>query len=268
MTADLEGHIYYRLSGAGNDFIAFVDPESSPSAEQRRRLCTRGLGLGADGLIVLRPGQDVRVEYYNANGERAELCVNGTRSAAQLAFQLGWVDGEARLETDVGQLVAVHVSERCVRLDAPLPSAIEEIALELESGCVIGYACTVGVPHLVVEVDDLASCDVAGRGAALRSHPKLGAQGANVNFVRFSAGRFSLRTFERGVEAETLACGSGILAATAVGLHLDHVTLPVDVDTRGGCTLRVEGRTRDRAPTGWSLAGDARVVARGEIGVL
>lgn len=269
----MKDQIYYRLSGAGNDFIALAAPERCPSLEERRRLCARGLGLGADGLILLRRGDGVSVEYFNADGERAELCVNGTRSAAQLAFRLGWAEKEVDIETDVGTLEAVCVNESRVRLEAPLPGPVEELSLELDAKAhgpreVAGYACTVGVPHLVVEVEDLENCNVDVLGAALRHHPDTGAQGANVDFVRFSPGRLDLRTFERGVEGETLACGSGMLASAAVGLHLGLTELPVDVGSRGGCVLRIDGRVDDRKPAQWTLEGDARVVARGEIWTL
>ncbi|MEM1247601.1 MAG: diaminopimelate epimerase [Acidobacteriota bacterium] len=266
--AALENQTFYRLSGAGNDFIALASPDRCPTLEERRRLCSRGLGLGADGLLVLTPGDEIALDYFNADGERAELCINGTRSAAQLAFRLGWAKGSVPLRTDVGRLQAVHVDERSVRLEAPLPSSVSLLQLEIDGAVIEGHRCTVGVPHLIVEVDDLRSCDVVGLGAQLRRHPETGPEGTNVDFVRFSADRLDLRTFERGVEGETLACGTGMLAAAAVGLQRKRCRLPLDVGTRGGCVLRIDGRVHDGAPLDWSLEGDARVVARGEIWTL
>jgi diaminopimelate epimerase len=125
----------------------------------------------------------------------------------------------------------------------------------------------VGVPHLVLEWDgDLAAAPIAELGPPLRCHPALGAAGANVDLVRFPApGRLEIRTWERGVEAETLACGTGVLAGAAVGVALGRAALPLTAITLGGFELGVDGPQVPGGIRRWELAGDARIVARGEI---
>ncbi|HVS01805.1 MAG TPA: diaminopimelate epimerase [Thermoanaerobaculia bacterium] len=259
---------YWRVSGAGNDFLALVEPPAAPAAAAIRAWCRRGLSLGADGLFTLRPGEPVAMTYYNADGEPAELCLNATRCAAQLAFELGWAGDEVRLATGAGEVLARRLEGDEVELELPPPSEpVAPVRLDVDGSAVDAWRVRVGVPHLVVAWhQSLARCPVAELGPRLRAHPELGPEGANVDFVRYrDRGRIELRTWERGVEAETLACGTGVLAAALGGLATLQLDLPVTATTRGGFDLTVRGEAREGVVRRWTLAGDARLLARGTL---
>ncbi len=266
------GREVYRLSGAGNDFLALPAPGAPPSPEEIRAWCTRGLSLGADGVFTLEPigpGR-VRMVHYNADGAEAALCVNGTRCAARLALELGWADGDrVTVETGAGALAARRLDATTVALEVPLPERRPEPrAPEVEGRSWPGQAVTVGVPHFVLfwPAASLAEAPVAELGPRLRRHPAFGAAGTNVDFVEVTGrGSLAIRSFERGVEAETLACGTGVLAAVAAGLASGALALPVDALTRGGLVLRVEGEAADGQVERWSLAGDTRLLAHGRL---
>lgn len=258
---------FFKLSGSGNDFIALPEVTDAPGQGRIRAWCRRGISLGADGLFVLRrEAGGVEMAYWNADGLPADLCLNGTRCAARLAFELGWADGEVRVRTGAGTFTARPAGRHRVALELPAPEAPRSIDLRVEGTSVEGFRLTVGVPHLVLPWPELESAPVASLGAALRMHEAFAPAGTNVNFVRFPEeghpGRLEIRTYERGVEAETLSCGTGVLAAVRVGLELGRLHLPVGALTRGGFELEV---AEAPSPGCWSLAGDARVVARGEL---
>ncbi len=275
-----EGQPYYRLSGNGNDFLALVEPMEVPSADRIRAWCRRGIGLGADGLFVLRrpptasdPGIDeatptVLMDHFNADGGQAELCLNGTRCAARLAFALGWAEDEIVVETHAGPMRATSVNESAIRVEVPQPSPprLHQLTLPGHDSRLSVWFVEVGVPHAVLEASEsLARLDTSQWGPALRHHQEFAPRGVNVDFVRFvQRSRLELRTWERGVEAETLACGTGILAAVRVGLELERLELPLEVQTLGGFPTRVEAAPPGAAPR-WALVSDARVLARGEI---
>jgi diaminopimelate epimerase len=271
---------FYRLSGSGNDFLALAEPWETPSAEQIRAWCRRGVSLGADGLFVLRRAAGAgaagaTMDYFNADGLPADLCLNGTRCAAQLAFHLGWAEDTRgtpqktiRLRTGAGDVAArrLDAERTVVELPAP-PEPPQPLTVDLDGAAHAGWRILVGVPHFVLVLpagpQSLATVPVRELGPQLRHHPVFGAAGTNVNFVRFPApDRMEIRTWERGVEDETLSCGTGCLAGAAVGLTLGRARLPLTVETQGGFDLRVEG---DPEAGSWFLSGDARVVAEGEI---
>jgi diaminopimelate epimerase len=272
---------FFKLSGSGNDFLALADPAGDlpvPGREQIRAWCRRGVSLGADGLFFLRrrPGSaetEVVMDYWNADGLPADLCLNGTRCAAQLACHLGWATERVRIETAAGPVVARRIDAARIAVRLPAPAAPPRaVTLAALGRSFTGWAITVGVPHLVLPwPESLAEAPVVPLGRALRFDPAFAPAGTNVNFVRFPRPeRMEIRTYERGVEDETLSCGSGMLAGAAVGLHLFDLggdlggaTLPLTVLTQGGFELEVAG---DPAEAGaWSLTGDARVVAQGDL---
>jgi len=265
---------FYKVSGSGNDFIALVEPAVDPTAEQISAWCRRGISVGADGLFVLRRVADgaamaaVRMAYWNADGHSARLCINGTRCAARLAFDLGWAESETVIETGAGRVRARRAAPSEVSIELPPPAAEpHDLVLEVDGARHRGLFVTVGVPHLVLLWPrSLADAPVAELGARLRRHPDFGPGGTNVDFVRFpTPSTMEIRSFERGVEAETLACGTGVLASAAVGLHLGVATLPLDGLTGGGFHLRVTGELEHGRPVRWQLAGDARILERGEL---
>src|SRR5207237_468442 len=206
-----------------NDFVMVDARHSTPeqwAAADIRAVCARGTGVGADGLVFVGPGtrpDSVRMIYFNSDGSRAAMCGNAALCSTRLAARLGLGRPQGMaLEPDAG----VYES-RCALPDeraelhlAPVPPPAPVSGLTLapaEERAVLG---TVGVPHLVVLVQDLSRVDVETRGRALRSSPCVGPAGANVNFLsRDGGGTWRMRTYERGVEAETLACGTGAVAA-------------------------------------------------------
>lgn len=268
------GREFFKMSGSGNDFV-FVDAREEPpgpltSPDVVGAICRRGTGIGADGVVFLEESDKATLGmvYLNADGSRADLCGNATLCTARLARELGVVADEPfTIETDSGVLPArfrdgtPEIDLRAVtevRLDATIPLERGERRM--------GYAVA-GVPHLVIVVDDLETVDVVGRGRPLRRHASLPA-GANVNFVRaLGDGTFAYRTYERGVEAETLACGTG---AVAIGVLLTEWGLakgPVRLVTRSGKELgvRLAGSGGKKTP---SLSGEARIVYRAHFGEL
>jgi diaminopimelate epimerase len=266
------GREFYKMSGSGNDFIvvdARFDPPG-PLADPGviSRICGRGTGVGADGIVFLEASSvaDVRLVYLNADGSRAEFCGNATLCTTRLAAELGIANPAAMtIETDSG-LVKARLSDGLPEIDLqPVTEPRLEVAeIALEPGeSRIGYV-TVGVPHVVIGCADVASIDVVGRGRPLRSHPNFG-HGANVNFVSSKRdGGWQIRTYERGVEAETLACGSGAVASALLLTSWGEARSPVQLETRSGMSLRVR---LQRDGTAWlpSLAGEGRVVYEGRL---
>lgn len=257
---------YFKLSGGGNDFLALVEPEPIPPPELIRAWCRRGLSLGADGLFHLeRTPSGARMRYYNADGRTATLCLNGTRCAVRLAAHLGWVDQSIEIETGAGPIRGWIEDSAAAALELPVPAEPRGKRVELGDRAFSGWAVDVGVPHLVLPwPEDLGKAPVAELGPRLRAHESFGEEGTNVDFVRFpERGLLEIRSFERGVEAETLACGTGVLAATATGLHLGHLELPIAARTRGGFLLKVGPAAGRGDSQGWTLSGDARMLSQG-----
>jgi diaminopimelate epimerase len=258
---------FYKVSGGGNDFLALAEPDETPPPERIRAWCRRGVSVGADGLFILRRGVGeagaATMDYYNADGFPADLCLNGTRCAAQLAFHLGWAEDAIEVRTGAGPIAARRLDSRRVRLELDAPEAPRELAVESGGISCAGYRLRVGVPHFVLAWEELEQAPVRELGSALRRHHVFEPEGTNVNFVRYpEKHRMEIRTFERGVEDETLACGTGVLAGVAVGLAAGRLALPVRALTRGGFELDV-----DAVPGGmrWCFGGDARVVAAGSL---
>ena len=255
---------FFQLSGAGNDFLALVEPSEPPSADQIRAWCCRGLSLGADGLFTVereRAATIVRMVYFNADGSRGELCLNGSRCAAALAFHLGWAEGALDLATDAGTLNARSTGAHRVAVELPdIVGEPDPRTLTVDGEGYDGWLLKAGVPHFVLPwPEGLANAPVERLGKALRAHPDLGDAGANVDFVRYVSGSHcQLRTFERGVEAETLACGTGVVATVAAGIATGRLEAPATALTAGGYALVVRQQP-------WMLEGDARIVARGEL---
>jgi len=261
---------FFKLSGAGNDFIALVEPERSPTVAQVKAWCTRGLSVGADGLFVLRrTNRGAEMSHYNADGTAAELCLNGTRCAARLALELAWAQEEIDIVTGAGPVQARRITETEIALTLPPPTdAPRPTQIALERMTYSGWRLSIGVPHFILEwPGSLGTAPVESLGSTLRSHSEFAPEGTNVDFVSHSddSHHLFIRSFERGVEAETLACGTGVLAATATGLSVGRLNLPVTAHTRGGFLLTVTGEAVAGVIRTWSLAGDARIVARGEL---
>jgi diaminopimelate epimerase len=269
------GRPFYKMSGSGNDFI-MVDarhdpPGSLADPEVVKRICARGTGVGADGIVFLEPSSiaAVKLVYLNADGSRAEFCGNATLCTTRLARELAVGVGgapELTIETDSG-VVAARFNDSSPEIDLQPVRDVRPDAPEirLQSGETrVGFA-VVGVPHLVIRCADVATVDVVGRGRPLRSHPALSA-GANVNFVSAtSTGHWRVRTYERGVEAETLACGSGAVATAILLTIWGEAIQPIQIETTSGRSLWVR---LERQESCWrpSLAGEGRIVYQGLLG--
>jgi diaminopimelate epimerase len=268
------GREFWKMSGSGNDFV-FVDarthaagPLASPQVVGA--ICSRGTGIGADGVCFLEASSKatIKLVYLNADGSRADLCGNATLCTARLARELGLVaDGEFAIETDSGVLGARFRGTNPEIDLMPITDVRADARIPLQAGEErMGFALA-GVPHLVITVKDLEGVDVLGRGRPLRSHPSLKA-GANVNFVQPAAdGTFRYRTYERGVEAETLACGTGAVAAAVLLTDWGLANGPVRLRTRSGKELAVR-LSEARGSATPSLSGEARLVYRGQFGEL
>jgi diaminopimelate epimerase len=261
---------FFKLSGSGNDFLALVEPAAPPAPELIRAWCRRGVSLGADGLFTIRreesEGNDsagIAMDYWNADGLPAELCLNGTRCAAALAFHLGWAEDDLTVRTGAGPIPAHRLDSTRVALELPAPGAPAPATVELNGTPHVGYVISIGVPHFVLLwPETLATAPVVELGRPLRRHADFQPAGSNVDFIRFPApDRMEIRTYERGVEDETLSCGTGVLAGAAVGVATGRATLPLTALPRSGYPLAVGGGAGGRL----SLAGDARLVAHGEL---
>ena len=266
------GRPFYKMSGSGNDFV-MVDARATPPGDLAnpdvvKRVCAHGIGVGADGIVFLEPSTvgAVKLVYLNADGSRAEFCGNATLCTTRLAIELGIgsPDGFA-IETDSG-LVRARLSGSTPEIDlqpvVDVRSDANDIPRQLGETR-IGFAM-VGVPHLVIRCADVSQVDVVGRGRPLRSHPTMAA-GANVNFVSpASGGAWRVRTYERGVEAETLACGSGAIATAILLTSWGEASGAVQIRTSSGRSLQVR-LARDGACWMPSLAGEGRVVYQGSL---
>ena len=237
---------FHKLHGCGNDFIVIdnhkmrVDRVHMPSWAMT--LCRRAFGIGADGLFFLdtpsrRDDVDYEWDFYNPDGSRAEMCGNGARCAAWIAVELGLAPPEHTIGTDAGP-VRARVNERAgtakVRLTEPEGLSLDK-PVTVDGWNIITHFVNTGVPHAVVTVNDLATAEVLRVGSALRYHDHFQPSGTNVNFIQIETSeRFRIRTYERGVETETNACGTGA-CASLVGLVEDAA----DAVTVGGDVLRV-----------------------------
>ena len=269
------GRPFVKMSGSGNDFI-FFDARSEPVGdlarpEQIAALCARGTGIGADGVVFLEPAQkaDFAIRYFNPDGSLASLCGNASLCSVRLATELGAArpDGMT-LETGAGVLSA-RMREGLPEIDLPPVASVQPAVRGIEpteGEARVGFAVA-GVPHLVVLCGDASAALLEKRGPALRHHPTL-REGANVNWVSPQDGGWRMRTYERGVEGETLACGTGAVAV-AVLLATWGEADPgrVALATSSGLTLEVALR---QTASGWwpSLRGEGRVVFSGRLGEL
>jgi len=265
---------FCKMSGAGNDFIlintasARFVPKPSDLAIA---LCPRRTSVGADGLILVaaseRKDADVRVRFWNPDGGETETCGNGTRCAARFAFSEGLAPEEMMIETK-GSDIAARLSGELVTLRyAVKPNLTSDLAVTGAEGTRTGHLVEVGVPHLVVQVASLPDGPLQPICRPLRFAPELGTEGANVHLVEvIDRHRIRIRSYERGVEEETLACGSGSMSAAIALCATGQIDSPVQAETRSGDVLTV--RFQRRADDGFDrleLEGPARIIYWGEL---
>ena len=271
---------FTKMSGAGNDFLVFGERVERGEKEigAIRRLCRRGTGVGADGVLFVfaeRPGDPssrIVADYVNADGSVGRFCGNGTRCAARFALLRGLAGPALVVATGWGAVDATVRADGTVTLALPEPVAAGRAVPSLDAGGDTlerdAFALLVGVPHLVAFVKKdvaLDTLDLSVLGPSHRHHPAM-KEGANANFVKvLGPSRLALRTWERGVEAETLACGSGAVASAIVSSLLWGFAPPVSVATRSLETLEVGYRRDGETARAVTLRGDARVVFEGTL---
>lgn len=269
---------FTKMHGAGNDFV-MVDARDlnagqrdtlEMSRERIAFLCDRRKGVGADGLIIIAPGAspgaDFRMIYFNADGGEAEMCGNGARCSVAFAHRLGICDQETSFDTYCGVLTGRVFGADDIQVSLP---AFKDLVMDVDLSprhetISTHHTCNTGVPHLVILLESIEHFDVFGHGRDYRNDPFFAPAGTNVNFVAPAphGDHFLLRTYERGVEDETLACGTGASACAVVMRRLGLVEGPVSLLTRGGDMLNVEV---DMATQGLLLRGPAVTSFHGEV---
>jgi diaminopimelate epimerase len=267
--------VFYKMTGSGNDFVMFDGryvTQGDFTPDTVRAICDRRLGVGADGVILLDPaappGLHFTFHFWNSDGSMGPMCGNGALCATRLAtlIELAPADGEVRFATQSGVHRGRVATERA-EIFLPDCEAPRSVAVRTAPGERTPMAVHPSVPHLVVLVDDVDRVAIMERGPSLRHDPALGPGGANVNWVAPSGdGTFRMRTYERGVEGETLACGTGAVACALALEEQGLVRSPARIWTRSGLPLDVSWDLNRRGATSITLAGEARLVYRGIVG--
>jgi len=264
---------FTKMNGAGNDFVLIDNREGEVrlNGSQIAHLCDRHRGIGADGVLLLeKPSNraDFRMRYFNADGGEAEMCGNGARCFARFANKIAGAAGKISFETPAGvisaefmdDLVTLQMTEPTdLRLNVPLRVANEDKTI---------HFINTGVPHVVIPVPHVGDIDVEREGAAIRQHEMFSPKGANVNFIeKRTANQIAVRTYERGVEDETLACGTGVVASALIFATIEDANGPIGVLVRGGSELQVGFEKMGRQFKNVTLTGPADFVFEGTIDV-
>ena len=251
---------FVKMHGAGNDFVLVDDRRGLFPCDDHRRIAamaTRPGGIGCEGVILVQRSNvaDFRMRFYNPDGTEADLCGNGARCVAAFARDIGAVSSDKMcFETAAGTVAAEILELNLVRLAMPVPKDFAE------------DFCVAGVPHKIVPVENLAKTDVAGEGRRIRLSEVFAPDGTNVDFVTYKApNRVLMRTYERGVEAETGACGTGAVAAAVIGVADYGLAFPVQVKTVQGYELIVDGAYDGETFSNITLTGPVKRVFAGEI---
>ena len=262
---------FTKMNGAGNDFVLLDNRAGhlALSRAQIARICDRHRGVGADGVLVLEPatnGADFRMRYYNADGGEAEMCGNGARCFARFADRVAGPMQSLSFETPAG-VIGARLHGESVSLQMSEPEGLRlNLEIPLEHEKIRAHFVNSGVPHVVMPVSDIGAVDVKGLGARIRRHEMFAPKGANANFMKKRGpAEIAIRTYERGVEDETLACGTGVVASALVFAATEQVDGPISVQVRGGDKLEVSFSRRDSEFTGVTLTGPADFVFDGTI---
>lgn len=266
---------FTKISAAGNDFILIDNRrKAAPKdiAKFAKRVCDRKFSVGADGIILLEGSKkaDFRMRYYNSDGSAASMCGNGGRSIARFAHMLGAAQKKMSFETDAG-LVCAEILGSNIRLGLYEPKDLKlDFTLKVGNREFDASFINTGVPHTVIFVNDIEKADVFNLGRMVRSHRMFMPAGTNVNFVQKKDGRtLYVRTYERGVEDETLACGTGVTASAVIAGLKGIAAPPVSCITRGGDILKVSYTVNAgdfiSPVSNVSLEGPAEVAFKGEI---
>jgi len=263
---------FHKIQGNGNDFIIIDNRRGALKGRNfsglARTVCHRQFSVGADGLIVIVPPvsrkADFKWRFFNSDGSEAEMCGNGSRCAARFAHLKKIAPKNMAFETLAG-IIRAEVKKETVRVQLTGSSSLRlNVDIPLNSGVRTGHFINTGVPHVVYLSDALDAEDVQRAGSATRYHDLFKPAGANVNFISITGPHaLQIRTYERGVEGETLACGTGAVAAALIAAALGQVSSPVAVTTKGGDKLTVSFERAGDEFTGLHLEGEVKIVCEG-----
>jgi diaminopimelate epimerase len=264
---------FTKMNGAGNDFV-MIDNRAGDVRlvpEQIMRICDRHRGVGADGILLLEKpqnGADFRMRYYNRDGGEAEMCGNGARCFARFANKIAGAKKDVRFETPAG-IIGARLRGDTVTLEMSEPKDLRlSIDLVANGQKESVHFINSGVPHAVVPVAKVEDVDVQRRGEAIRRHEKFSPQGANANFIeKRGAKKIAVRTYERGVEEETLACGTGVVASALIFAATEKVDGPISVIVRSGSELSVNFKRDGEQFRQVTLTGPAEFAFEGTIEV-
>jgi len=261
-----------KMSGSGNDFILidhrkpFLDQDRLK--EFTRSVCRRRISVGADGLILIERSEraDFKWQFFNADGSEAEMCGNGGRCAARFAYLKGIAGPSLRFETLAG-ILSAQVDGKRVKLEMTKPFGLKlDETLLMDGEEQVFSSINTGVPHAVLFVEDLEGVDIIRIGRAIRTHPHFAPGGTNVNFVLVeNSSQLSVRTYERGVEDETLACGTGAVASALIAAFKNWVKSPGSIKTRGGEVLLVYFEIEGEEVKKVFFEGDVHMIYEGEM---
>jgi len=266
---------FTKAVATGNDFVIVDNRDmklKNDLGQLAKKLCDRFYGAGADGLLLIEKSQtaDFKMRIFNSDGSEAEMCGNGSRCAALYAHAKKIASGDMKIETMAGTLNAnVHGENVKVKLTDPKDIKWNLCLMIQECPYKVSLANT-GVPHVVHFVNDLEAIEVNKLGPKMRYHEDFSPHGANVDFVKVAdknKSRIAVRTYERGIEDETLACGTGAVASAIISAEAEKLASPVTVETRSGEVLKVYFESQEGSFKNVYLEGKARLVYEGSISV-
>jgi len=263
---------FFKMSGCGNDFIIidnrrqFIKKEGLSQFVQK--VCRRKMSVGADGLILIEysAAADFRWRFFNLDGNTADMCGNGARCAARFAYLSGICGRRMSFETEAG-MIRAKISGEQVKIKMTDPFDLRlDYAIPFNGRPLTVSSVNSGVPHVVVLVDNIEDTDVLCLGRKIRYHEAFYPEGANVNFVSVQKDKtFAVRTYERGVEDETLACGTGAVAVATVLMNKLNKASPLRIKTRSGRYLSVFMQNSPGGRQHTYLEGDARLIYKGQL---
>lgn len=260
---------FVKMSGAGNDFVVIDNMRSALPADivqLARAVCSRHFGIGADGLLLIEPAvrADFTMKYYNADGSYGGMCGNGGRCAARFALLTGLAGSHVRFSA-LDHVYAADVSGSTVRLAMKPPQRLRtNLQIRLPDGIIDGAFVDTGAPHVIIFRDDVDNIDVTGMGRAIRNHEMFFPDGCNVNVASIlTHDSLALRTYERGVEGETLACGTGAVASAVMLAAVRGFQPAITVYVKSGERLVVHLQSDGTNITGAALEGSAHIVFSG-----
>lgn len=263
---------FFKASGSGNDFI-IIDNRDKVVDEKNlktfiEKICRRKMSIGADGLILVEHSDsvDFKWQFFNSDGSRPEMCGNGARCVARFAYLNKIAGSKMSFETIAG-IVSAEVKNDRVKIKMMDPADLKiDYTLELKNGPLSLSSVNTGVPHVVVVTDSLDDVEVVKLGSEIRFHEMYAPSGTNVNFICLQKdGTVAIRTYERGVEDETLACGTGAVAAAIVTAFKFEAKSPVKVITKSGGSLYIYYKEINGKYSDIYLEGDARIIYKGEL---